>query len=121
MVARQIARHIEELGASTFLDEADIEHGDDIEEEILSAAQNSDELLVLLTPWALTRPYIWIEIGAFWVYSKRIIGVLQGLRISELITDEGTPTLLKRIDLLELNRIDSYFEQLATRITQRRR
>ena len=62
-VARQIARHIEELGASTFLDEEDIEHGDDIEEEILSAAQNSDELLVLLTPWALTRPYIWIEIG----------------------------------------------------------
>ncbi len=34
-VARQIARYIEECGASTFLDEADIEYGDDFEERIL--------------------------------------------------------------------------------------
>lgn len=55
-VAKQIAQHISECGASSFLDEADIDHGDDFEERILHAAHGSQELLVLLTPWATTRP-----------------------------------------------------------------
>jgi len=116
-VARQIAKHIEELGASTFLDEADIEYGDDFENRILEAVRVSQELLVLLTPWALKRPYIWMEIGAIWGLGRRVIGVLHGLSPSELVTQEGTPALLKRIDLLELNKIDTYFEQLKRRIT----
>lgn len=119
-VARQIARYLEECGASAFLDEADIEYGDDFEERILAAAQSSAELLVLLTPWAVKRPYIWLEIGAVWGQGKRIVGVLHGLSASELVTQEGTPALLKRIDLVELNKIDGYFEQLRRRIAQRR-
>jgi hypothetical protein len=116
-VARQVARYVEALGASTFLDEADIEFGDDFEERILDAARASDELLVLLTPWALRRPYIWLEIGAVWGLGRRIVGVLHGLTPNELVTQEGTPALLKRIDLVELNNIDSYFEQLKRRVT----
>lgn len=116
-VARQIAKHIKELGASTFLDEADIEYGDDFEARILEAVRVSQELLVLLTPWALKRPYIWMEIGAIWGLGRRVIGVLHGLSPGELVTQEGTPALLKRIDLLELNNIDTYFEQLKRRIT----
>lgn len=116
-VARQIAKHIEELGASTFLDEADIEYGDDFETRILEAVRAFQELLVLLTPWALKRSYIWMEIGAIWGLERRVIGVLHGLSPSELVTQEGTPALLKRIDLLELNNIDTYFEQLKRRIT----
>jgi hypothetical protein len=115
-VARQIARHIEGCGASTFLDEADIEYGDNFEERILDAARLSHELLVLLTPWSITRPYIWLEIGAVWGFGRRIIGVLHGLTPSELVTQEGTPALLKRIDLVELNQIDGYFEQLRRRV-----
>jgi hypothetical protein len=49
-VARQLARYIEDAGAVTFLDEADIEYGDDFEERILEALRTSQELLVLLTP-----------------------------------------------------------------------
>lgn len=116
-VARQLANHIEELGASTFLDESDIEYGDDFEERILEAVRVSQELLVLLTPWALKRPYIWLEIGAIWGLGRRVIGVLHGLSPNELVTQEGTPALLKRIDLVELNNIDTYFEQLKRRIT----
>jgi hypothetical protein len=117
-VARQIARHIEECGALTFLDEADVEYGDDFEERILTAARQSQELLVLLTPWSVTRPYIWLEIGAVWGFGGRIIGLLHGLTPSELVAQDGTPALLKRIDLVELNQIDSYFEQLRRRVQQ---
>jgi TIR domain len=115
-VARQLARYIEDLGASTFLDEADIEYGDDFEERILEAIRTSQELLVLLTPWALKRPYIWLEIGAIWGLGRRVIGVLHGLSPSELVAQDGTPALLKRIDLVELNNIGLYFEQLQRRI-----
>jgi hypothetical protein len=57
-VAKQIARAIFDCGAMTFLDEHDIEAGKDFDEEIRKSLNNSHELLVLLTPWALTRPYI---------------------------------------------------------------
>src|SRR5438477_1668149 len=88
LVARQIARNIELCGAVAFLDEADMEHGDDFEERIIAAANSSSELLVLLTPWATTRPYIWLEMGLFWGSRKRIIGVLHGVTAEELSSDE---------------------------------
>lgn len=119
-VALQIAHHAEACGATTFLDEADVEYGDDFEDRILEATRSSHELLVLLTPWSLQRPYIWLEIGAMWGQGKRIVGVLHGLTASDLVAQQGTPALLKRIDLVELNRIDSYFEQLRGRIGKMR-
>ncbi|UCH97703.1 MAG: toll/interleukin-1 receptor domain-containing protein [Candidatus Aminicenantes bacterium] len=115
-VARQIAKYIENLGADAFLDEADIDYGDDFEKRILEAVRTSHELLVLLTPWALKRYYIWLEIGAIWGLGRRVIGILHGLSPNELVTQEGTPALLKRIDLLDINNIDTYFEQLKRRI-----
>jgi len=119
-VARQIARAVEERGATYFLDEADVEYGDDFEDKILAAVRASQELLVLLTPWSITRPYIWLEIGAIWGQGRRIVGVLYGLGVKELMTDEGTPALLKRITLVEINKLDEYFEQLAARVEKAR-
>ena len=116
-VARQLSQIIQGFGASTFLDEADIEYGDDFEDRILEAARNSQEMLVLLTPWALKRPYIWLEIGAVWGLGKRIVGVLYGLSANELVTQDGTPALLKRIDLVRLNDVDVYLNQLKVRVT----
>src|ERR1700722_10652486 len=54
-VAKQIAAHVKCVGAETFLDEADIEHGDDFDDEIVKASKRCTELLVLLTPWAVER------------------------------------------------------------------
>jgi hypothetical protein len=58
-VARQIAREIEGCGARAFLDEADIGIGGETDDELRNFLNKTDELLVLLTPWALERPYIW--------------------------------------------------------------
>jgi hypothetical protein len=115
-VAKQIAAHIKQCGAEFFLDAEDIEHGDDFEKKILEAAQASSELLVLITPWATLRPYIWLEMGVFWGSGKRIVGVLHGITAKEIASDERIPILLKRIDLLDINRIDSYFDQLRARL-----
>jgi hypothetical protein len=65
-VARQIARHVREAGADPFLDEAHIAVGDDFEDRLRAALEEARELVVLLTPWALDRPYIWAEAGVAW-------------------------------------------------------
>src|SRR5271165_479993 len=103
-VAKQIAREIEARGATSFLDEAQVDAGADFEEDILDFLQRAHELVVLLTPWALERPYVWAEIGAAWVRRIPIVALLLGITVPELQTRPGIPVLLKKRDLLELKR-----------------
>ena len=118
-VAQQIAKNINQAGASTFLDHADIDHGDNFEERILNAADTADELVVLLTPWSKIRPYIWLEIGLFWGNRRRIVAILYGLTSESLSASDEIPALLKKIDLVDINNIDSYFQQLEKRLVDK--
>lgn len=115
-VAKQIAREIEAFGATPFLDEAEVDAGADFEEEILDFLQRAHELVVLLTPWALDRPYVWAEIGAAWSRRIPIVALLLGITAAELQSRPGIPVLLKKRDLLELNDIEVYLNQLAVRV-----
>jgi hypothetical protein len=115
-VAKQIAREIKARGGTPFLDEAQIEVGADFEEDILKFLERAHELVVLLTPWSLDRPYVWAEIGAAWGRRIPIVALLLGITPTELQTRAGIPVLLKKRDLLQLNEIDTYLEQLAARI-----
>jgi hypothetical protein len=117
-VAKQIAREIEARGATPFLDEAQVDAGADFEEDILNFLERAHELVVLLTPWALDRPYVWAEIGAAWGRRIPIVALLLGLTPAELQAHPGVPVLLKKRDLLQLNQIDIYLEQLAGRMRQ---
>ena len=115
-VARQIAREVSLCGATPFLDEADVEVGDDFEEGILAFLERTNELVVLLTPWALERPYVWAEIGAAWGRRIPIVGILHGLTPTELRSRPGVPIFLNRRDLVDINNIDVYFDQLRARV-----
>jgi hypothetical protein len=115
-VARQTAASIEAQGAKTFLDEAHVSVGEDFEERIRRALDQADELLVVLTPWSLKRPYVWAEIGAAWGKRTPIVGVLYGLTPEELYAQSGVPILVKRRDLVDLNNLDEYLGRLAERV-----
>jgi hypothetical protein len=115
-VAKQIAREIEARGATPFLDEAHVDAGADFEEDIVDFLQRAHELVVLLTPWALERPYVWAEIGAAWVRRIPIVALLLGITATELQSRPGIPELLKKRDLLELNDIEIYLGQLGARV-----
>jgi TIR domain-containing protein len=117
-VAKQIAREIEACGATPFLDEAHIDVGADFEEDILNFLERAHELVVLITPWALDRPYVWAEIGAAWCRRIPIVALLLGLTPTELQTRPGAPVFLKKRNLLQLNDIDIYLQQLAERVRQ---
>ena len=117
-VARQIARAIESSGAEPFLDEAEVDAGADFEEDILDFLERAHELVVLLTPWALDRPYVWAELGAAWGRRIPIVALLLGITPSELQKRPGTPVFLKKRDLLQLNEVETYLEQLKARVQQ---
>lgn len=118
-IAKQIAREIEARGATPFLDEAQVDAGSDFEEDILNFLEQAHELVVLLTPWALERPYVWAEIGAAWGRRIPIVALLLGITATELQSRPGIPVLLKKRDLLQLNEVEVYLDQLSGRIRQR--
>lgn len=120
-VATQIARELVACGARVFLDQAEIEIGANFEEKIITALNQADELLVLLTPWALDHPYIWSELGVAWGRKLPIAGILHGMSVTELLSKPNIPIYLKAENLRELNDIDSYFKQLSVRCKRRRR
>ncbi|MEO8498796.1 MAG: toll/interleukin-1 receptor domain-containing protein [Planctomycetota bacterium] len=115
-VARQIAREIELRGAKPFLDEADVDVGAEFEENILEFLEVADELLVLFTPWALDRPYVWAEIGAAWIRRIPIVVVLHGISHKDFQSQPNAPVFLKKRDVVKLNDIDDYFDQLGQRM-----
>jgi TIR domain len=117
-VAKQIAREIEKCGATPFLDEAHVDAGADFEQDILEFLERAHELVVLLTPWALDRPYVWAELGAAWGRRIPIVALLLGITPSELQNRPGTPVFLKKRDLLQLNEIETYLGQLRGRVEQ---
>lgn len=115
-MAKQIARYIEECGAEIFLDEADFQIGDDFEEKIRGFLTVADELAVLFTPWALDRAWVWSEVGAAWGRGIPIVCVLQGITAVELQSRSSFPVFLKARDMIDINDLDKYFEQLQARI-----
>jgi hypothetical protein len=115
-VARQLQRHIGASGADTFLDEGDIYVGDDFENVLLANLRSSNEVLVLLTPWALQRKYVWLEVGAAWVLGLRMAFVLYGITEADLSAGAGNPALIKRTNVIEVNSLDKYLAQLTSRL-----
>jgi len=120
-VARQIAREISERGATPFLDEADVDVGAEFEEDIREFLDRADELLVLFTPWALERPYVWIEIGAAWQRRLPIVVVLHGLSAKDFQAHPNAPVFLKKRDIIRLNELDQYLKQLSSRNRSRKK
>ena len=117
-VARQISRAIEEKGGQTFLDEADVDVGAEFEEDIRKSLDHAHELLLLFTPWALERPYVWAEIGAAWICRIPIVILLHGLTQTEFQSRPNTPVFLKKRDIIGLNDIEKYLSQLEIRIME---
>lgn len=115
-LAAQVARRAQDCGASTFLDETDIRTGDDFKRIIHREIAQSEELIVLFTPWSVQRFWVWVEVGAAWGLEKRIIAVLYGLKVSQLEELGGSKAVLDDIDVIDINDFDKYFVELSERI-----
>lgn len=114
-VARQIESQVKLTGATTFLDEAHIAIADDFPEAIRNHMEEADELLVLLTPWSIHRPWVLVEIGQAFQRRIPIVGVLYGLTETQLRQDVSFPVFLLSRRLLQLNDFDRYLNELRER------
>jgi TIR domain-containing protein len=118
-VAGQVAKEVEGLGAICFLDSQVLETGDALDAELREALEGADELVVLLTPAALGRPYVWLEIGASWGRGIRIAGLLYGITTAELASRDGTPAFMSGIVLRDINEFGRYAQELKKRVEER--
>jgi hypothetical protein len=57
-VAKQIEAEVRKCGADSFLDCVHIEYGDDFDDDIIAAAEDATEMLVVFTPTSKDRKYI---------------------------------------------------------------
>lgn len=108
---------VESSGASVFLDAGRIEYGDDFREVIFQELSLCDELLVLLTPSSLGRPWVIAEIGAILVRSKRVVAIRYGPSENEL-QSLGVMSLLGTKSLLRMEDFDEYVKQLTRRVAE---
>jgi hypothetical protein len=118
-LAGQISKEIQELGASPFLDGMNIPKGSPnfkkiIREEIAA----SRELIALFTPWSAMRSWVWIEMGAAWVREIPILAVFYGMQANDLDKSDQGKAILEDINILNLNDLNAYLEQLGTRVME---
>jgi hypothetical protein len=115
-VASQIDRRPRDAGAMTFIDVHDIEKGDDIEDRIFENMRACQELLVLFAPWSVDRNWLWVEIGAARSWNMRIVAVLYQTDMGALDRDKGGTTFLRSRNLVDINDLEAYFEEVAKRV-----
>jgi hypothetical protein len=110
-VARMICEKIDAIaGATTFRDDRDIEGGDDIPESLREQIQLSAELVVLITPVSVGRPWVMLEIGAAWELGKWIVPVCYHVDADKI------PAILSKRKAYPLNEFDRYLEELRKRV-----
>lgn len=111
-----ICERLESAGAKTFRDDRDINGGDDIPETIRREIKRSRELVVLLTPRSIHRPWVLLEVGAAWGWSRnvRITAVLYHVEIDSI------PSMIHSKKAIDLNDLESLVTEVARRVGQKR-
>jgi hypothetical protein len=70
----------------------------------------ADEFLVLLTPNSVHRPWVLLEIGAAWHRDMRIVAVLYN------VAADAIPGILQPKKAIDLNAVDQYLAEVASRL-----
>ena len=107
-----LCEKLELAGATTFRDDRDIDGGDDIPDRIRLEIKRSRELVVLLTPNSVNRPWILLEVGAAWGWSKEI-------RITPILCHvdvDPIPGMIKSKKAIHINDCPELFAEIKRRV-----
>jgi hypothetical protein len=113
-IATTFCEKIDATGATSFRDDRDINGGDNIPQAIRTEIQGSRELVVLLTPDSIERPWVLLEVGAAWGRRKdyRIVPVLCH------VTFDAIPDIIEGKKAFHINDFDKYLIELKRRVKQ---
>lgn len=115
-VAEQLARAVEELGATAFLDVRDIAHGDKFAERIRDELPKCQELLALFTPWSRQRAWVRHEIGMADGHRIRIVCVFYHVAPADFRPEDGGLGPIDGLNIVDINNVDAYLKALAKRV-----
>lgn len=95
----------------TFRDDRDIEGGEDIPEAICRQIKQSRELVVLLTPESIDRPWVLLEVGMAFMWRKDfpITAVLCHVEV------EPIPAMLKSKKAISINDFERFVAEVRKR------
>ena len=117
-LAEQLARCIEDCGATTFLDRRDIDAGDNFKERIKVEIPRSDELVAIFTPWSRNRAWVRHEIGMADILKKRIVCVFYRLTTADFRGDDDGLGPLDGLNVIDINNMNPYLRALKRRTTR---
>jgi hypothetical protein len=102
-------------GAELFIDEGEVSYGDDFRKIVYSELHICDELLVLLTPSSIKRPWVFAELGAAILRNSYIVAIRYGVSEEDL-RSLGIMSILGTKKLLVPDDFDKYVQQLKNRV-----
>lgn len=109
-IAKVLCEKLEGAGAVTFRDDRDIDGGDDIPDRLREEIERSQELVVLLTPQSVSRPWVLIEVGGAWFRGIRIVAVRYHVEV------EAIPATIRSKKSIHLNELDEYLAEVQRRV-----
>lgn len=83
--ADELRIDLQQGGLKCFMAEKDIQVAKEWQDSIRDALRGSKQILVLLTPRSINRPWVLMETGAAWALGKSLIPALVQVPASELI------------------------------------
>jgi hypothetical protein len=114
-VARTICEQIEAIpGLEAFRDDRDIGGGNHIPKVIWAEIRADDELLVLLTPTAITRIWVGMEIGMAYARGKLIVPIWYNTSVTAV-------SLFANVRGYQLESFADYLTDLQGRARRRKR
>jgi hypothetical protein len=105
--ARRIAKDLEELKQSVFLDEKDIATGDRIDDRIQANLKDCDHLLLLISPASLKSEWVLVELGGALALDKKVVPILLYVGTNEI------PSVINLRLARDINDIGKYYEELG--------
>ncbi len=109
-IAKVLCEKLEAVGALTFRDDRDIDGADDIPDRLRDEIGRSQELVVLLTPKSVSRPWVLTEVGGAWIRSIRIVAIRYHIEV------DAIPATIKSKKSIDLNQIDEYLAEVEMRV-----
>ena len=113
-IATTFCEKIDGTGATSFRDDRDINGGDSIPASIRTEIQVSREMVVLLTPDSVERPWVLLEVGAAWGRRSnyRIVPVLCH------VSFDAIPDIIEGKKAFHINEFDKYLAELKRRVNK---
>ena len=110
-IAKVVCEKLEsqEVGASAFRDDRDIDGGDSIPESIMKAIRECSELVVLLTPQSVVRQWVVAEIAMATILGKRVVPFLYHVKPDEMFA------LIRDTKAYDLNDLESVRKRVNER------